>query len=609
MTIFEYFPRSEKKAKSVAVVGDGPTSLYFLKHVIKNRSTDLQVTFFGASKRVGVGMPYEASLVGWENLANIACEEVPDLQVSPHEWLSSQSDSWLLKYGADRRLIGPAFIPTRHLLGEYLESQFQSLLYSAAKIGIPITCMRRTLVTDLVPLDGGVNVLYRNAGSREDETMYFDHVIVATGHSFPQTDSPSGDEQAARVLSSPWPVAKLENISARKIGLIGSSLSAVDACLTLARNNGTFRRDFDGRLTYTPNPDAAALKIVMHSRRGMLPPVRYHFEFPRFEMHSYVGETEIREHMRENKGFLSLDHVFDNVFKSVLKGKSPEFFKKIEGMNLEAFVAFIEDRRRIDTPFELLKEDYLNSVASSRDRTPIFWREVLDDITYTLNFYTRYLNRADRTRLEKYFMPLVTYLVAVLPQQSCEHLLALRAAGCLDLVRIGDDLSIEETGGETVVAFSDPAGDGMKRLSYDLIVDCRGQKPIDVSSFPFRTLVNKGAVRQARLTTDAGSVEEGELMLRGIDVDENLRPLSKSGPPTPGLYILASPIIHGHYPYHSGLPFCNEVARIAAADLHTKALSRNGRRTAVQMELNALDGRALRPSNGKFQEVLSNGNA
>ncbi|APO77221.1 NAD(P)(+)-binding domain-containing protein (plasmid) [Rhizobium etli 8C-3] len=565
--------------------------------------------FFGASRRAGVGMPYEASLVGRENLANIACEEVPDLLVPPHEWLRRQSDNWLLKHGADRRLIGPAFIPTRHLLGKYLEGQFKSLLHSAKKIGMAITCARDTLVTDLATVGDGVNVVYRKAGSQQHDMLYFDYAVMATGHSFPAHNSSAGLARSARILSSPWPVGNLENTGARRVGLIGSSLSAVDACLTMARNSGTFRRDFDGRLNYVPNSDAAALKIVMHSRRGMLPPVRYHFEFPRFEMHSYVGEPEIRTHMAENRGFLSLDYIFENVLKAVLKAKSPEFLEKIESMNLEKFVAFIEDRRRVDKPFDLLREDYLNSIASSRESFPIFWREILDDVTYTLNFYTRYLNRTDRIRLEKSFMPLVTYLVAVLPQQSCEYLLALHAAGHLDLVRTGDDLNIEVTGGVASILFSDPADCGIKRLPYDLIIDCRGQKPIDVSNFPFRTLVNEGAVRQARLGTNTPNDKADELMLSGIDVDERLRPRSEKGMPTPGLYMLASPVIHGLYPYHSGLPFCNEVARIAADDLHAEALARSGRSTAARIDLSGVTGRARRQSTSKYEEVLSHGDA
>ena len=55
------------------------------------------------------------------------------------------------------------------------------------------------------------------------------------------------------------------------VGLLGSSLTAVDACLTIAYALGDFRRVVPGRYEYRPR---RPYTVVMCSRRGLLPGVQ-----------------------------------------------------------------------------------------------------------------------------------------------------------------------------------------------------------------------------------------------------------------------------------------------------------------------------------------------
>ncbi|WP_158269016.1 FAD/NAD(P)-binding protein [Ensifer sp. NM-2] len=579
MAKFEFFSAPERQSpKSVAVVGDGPSALYFLKHIVQHCSSDLQLTFFGQSGRMGGGLCYDASFVGRESLANVACQEIPDLHIPAHEWFLRQPESWLLEHGIDRQEIGPTYVPTRDVLGQYFDGQFRSLLFSAVKAGISITCQRQTVVKDLVPLGGGVNVVYRSADADADETLYFDYVVVASGCSDPGRDNP-----ATNVLPSPWPVSRLEGKSARNIGVMGSSLAAVDACLALARKNGTFQRDCEGRLTYAPHPVAEDLKIVIYAPRCLLPLVRHRSEFQRFSRHSYISDAEIRMHMKDNGGHLSVDYLFEYVLKPVLKVKAPELHAEIEFLGLEAFVASIEDRWHRDDPFALLRKEYLGSVATIRDDGARRWIEVVANIAYTLNFHMRDLVSSEMMRVRQSLTPLVTHLLAMLPLRSCEQLLAVHESGCLTLENAGADIEAKDVKqkNKASVAFRGPQGDDKKKRIHDLIVDCRGHEAMDLGAFPFRTLVGTGVVRPARLTTGATDTEDRRVELGGIDVDSGLHPMSNDGKSSQVISILAAPAIHGLYPHSPGLSLCNELARIVAGDLQRNVLPQKRQLTPV----------------------------
>ncbi|SCY90601.1 Uncharacterized NAD(P)/FAD-binding protein YdhS [Rhizobium sp. NFACC06-2] len=511
-------------------------------------------------------MPYSPKWVGPECLANIACNEIPPLNTLAQDWLLHRSDSWLADHGIARLSLGPGFIPTRAVLGEYLEAQFEELLAATVKMGITVRCVGGVNVSDITPTAEGVAVVFGN-DTESSEILPFDYVVVATGHLWP------GDNASPRIMSSPWPISKLQTANAKKIGLIGTSLSAVDSCLSLAHVNGSFQRDFNGRLKYIPHDVAAGFKITMHSRSGFLPTLRFYFEFPQFELFSYITRTDLHRHIAQNNNRLSLDFVFEDVVKSAIRTKSPELYDVIAPMTVEAFSDFMINSRKSNEPFELLRQDYAASFASIRDRRPIYWKEILDDVTYMLNFYTRYFEAADLLRVREHLMPLISHLVAVLPQKSCEELLALHDAGCLSVEAIGQSWKASVGDGQDSIdlVYEDHFTSKTVTRVYDLLIDCRGQKGIDFKDFPFPTLVETGMVAPAKISaemlSDTGSYQMQDILLGGVNVDEAFHPVSAGGNTVTSLFILSAPLINGIYPYHSGLPFCNEIARIAVAAL------------------------------------------
>lgn len=549
---------------SIAVVGCGPTGLYFLKNIVEVGSPNIVLTFFSATEKLGQGMPYDPSWVGSETLANIACEEIPDLVVPPHEWLAEQSDTWLAERGIRRDQIGPSLIPSRQILGEYFSAQFALLVEKARSRGVTVQYLMGVQVNDIEAITGArFELVFRETASSGPQRLGFDKVVIATGHEWP-TEPP----RFKRYLPSPWPISVLTSFDAKSIGIIGSSLSAVDVCLEIARRNGEFHRDFDGRLEFVPNGEAGDLRIVMHSRRGLLPSQRFHFEYPRIQVHQYMSEKEIRDHIAENGGYLSLDFLFDKSLKQAVAEKSASLHAQIANMDVESFVAFMYRRRQKHDQFDLLRQEYAVSFASIRNREPIFWKEILDDVAYTLNFYAKYLNQRDFLRARDRLMPLVSHVVAFLPQQSCEQLLALHDAGCLGHATISADWSLTEDPDTSKLQLSHISADGAQQSEpYDLIIDCRGQRPAPFEQFPFQTLCRQGLISPARIGSRREHAAPGDtdvMLVGGVDIDDEFRSIDLKGRRNNALFVLAGPHIHGLYPYHSGLPFCNEASKTVA---------------------------------------------
>ncbi|ANP91654.1 MULTISPECIES: FAD/NAD(P)-binding protein [Rhizobium] len=552
---------------NIAIIGGGPTALYFLKHVVDAPLENTVLTFFSSAEQLGPGMPYSPSWVAKEHLANIACEEIPDLEQSPHEWLASQPDGWLADHNIRRAQIGPSFIPTRWVLGEYLNAQFTALAARAASHGIAVQYLNTVKVKDIEAIgDRRFGVIFEGVGGFDAQRLDFDKVVIATGHEWPSDPQPN-----TKFLTSPWPISRLTSTLAKSVGIIGSSLSAVDVCLTIARMNGEFIRDFDGRLEYVPDVLSRDLKIVLHSRRGLLPSLRFHFEYPRIQVHQYISEDEIRDHIAGNGGFLSLDFIFERSLKQAVAQKSVSLYAQIAHMDLEQFIGFMYERRQHHDQFGFLRQEYTTSFASLRNREPIFWKEILDDVAYTLNFYAKYLNKVDFDRTRNWLMPLVSHVVAFLPQQSCEQLLALNDAGHLTQATISGDWSTTEDGGHQIsLSYIDPDTEAKISLNYDLIVDCRGQRPAAFEKFPFPSLARQGTVSPAKIgasrLTQGRSGQENALV-GGVDVDDRFHTIGEGGEVNKSLFVLAAPHIHGLYPYHSGLPFCNEATKIVARAL------------------------------------------
>src|SRR5690606_9697927 len=120
-------------------------------------------------------------------------------------------------------------------------------------------------------------------------------------------------------FDSPYPPNKLALKLNHPVAIKGSSLTAIDAIRTLARHNGTFILDEKDDLIYQSDADSEDFKIVMHSRNGLLPAIRFHQEDPFLANKTLLSNKEVEKNRKNNEGFLELDYIYEKNFKERFK--------------------------------------------------------------------------------------------------------------------------------------------------------------------------------------------------------------------------------------------------------------------------------------------------
>ena len=157
-------------------------------------------------------------------------------------------------------------------------------------------------------------------------------------------------------------------------------------------------------------------------------------------------------------------------------------------------------------------------------------------------------------------MPVYNHLVMFVPYRSVDELIALHKANVLDNIELGFDSEIRDGQIHTQ----------NKILQYDLLINCIGQKNLNIEDFPFKDLVRENYVTQASIKitnsisealTQGCSIYENQLYLPGVAIDDSFQSLSDKMEPT-GLYILSIPLIRGFNPDLSGLPLLNDAAEL-----------------------------------------------
>ncbi len=509
-------------------------------------------------------MPYSAEGANDEHITNVSSNEIPLLVNSLADWIKSVSKDTLDKFHIDPNRFNEYKVLPRLLFGQYLTAQFDLLQKQAREKDIPYEVHYNSQVVDLVdyPEQEMVTVI-----TDDQEKFEFDQVIICTGHNWPH----KLEGKIPGYFDSPYPPVKLALQLDHPVAIKGSSLTAVDAIRTLARHNGTFSKDAKGLLSYQLLEESPNFKMVLHTRNGMLPAVRFHLEDSHLSNDSLLTKEEIAAHVAGNNGFLSLDYIFEKDFKAPIREKEPGFYEKIKDMNLEEFVAaMMELRERLD-PFQLLKAEYAEAEQSIKRRESIYWKEMLGVLSFALNYPAKHLSAEDMLRLQKSLTPLISIVIAYIPQSSSEELLALHQAGVLDLIPVGDESRVEAAAkGGATYHYTDHAG---KELSvyFSTYIDCVGQPHLSYEDFPFKSLLNNKTISPARLKFNSAvegrkAMIEGKevvltrfgdfyLKVSGITINDHFQVVDDYGAFNDRIYVMAVPYIGGYNPDYSGLDF------------------------------------------------------
>ena len=451
--------------KRIAILGGGPSGLFMFKRLIESGNRDYEIEIFERKNHLGMGMPYSAEGANDEHITNVSDNEIPTIFNHIAEWVKVAPEPLLKRFNIIPEKYNEYKVLPRLFFGEYLSAQFDLLIKQADERDIPVKIHLNSNVLDIidVPNQNKVEIIIE-----DQKNAYFDVAVICIGHNWPKKN----EGKIAGYFDSPYPPKKLALKLNHPVGLKGASLTAIDAVRTLARQNGNFYEGSDGKLCFDLDPDSEGFKMIMHSRNGLLPAIRFHLEDSHLGKDATLSKAEIAASIADNDGFLSLDYIFDKNFKEMFITKEPGFYERIKDMNIEAFVEAMMNLRERENPFELFKKEYVEAERSIKRKESIYWKEMLAVLSFAMNYPAKYLSAEDMQRLQKVLMPLISLVIAFVPQSSCRELMALNDAGLLDLVAVGDDSEVKpDTNGGANYMYTNECEEEVN--IHDTVVDGR----------------------------------------------------------------------------------------------------------------------------------------
>ncbi|WP_432769993.1 MAG: FAD-dependent oxidoreductase [Sphingopyxis sp.] len=532
---------------SIAFVGAGPTTIYTLHALLSQTSQPFELAIYEEQPTAGRGTPYRP---GWNDpamLSNIASIEIPPLEQTLLEWLQAQTTSRLAALGIDPAEIGERTFYPRLALGEFFYDQFQALLDRARAQGVAVDVRTRCRVVDAVSEPNAMVLMIRSRSGAMSQRR-FDHVVLATGHQWPE------DPQVRPgYFLSPWPASALAQIPPCRVGVRGTSLSAIDAGVALAVTHGEFVEDAVSGVAYEPAPGTEAFHMTMMSRKGLLPEADFFAPLPYEPLK--ICTPEAMETLIAADGLL-LEPAYA-LFKQELIAADPDYAAEtgLADLDLEEYCERYFANRANADPFEWAQENLAEAERNYETEHTVPWRYAILRMHEVLALIVPHLDAEEYRRFSKHFKPLFVDDYATVPHESIRRMLALHCAGKLDVLAIGDDYRIDShraEGGAVVEAMGESH-------AFPAFIEATGQRPLQAKAFPFPSLLSQGIVRDAQ----PGAAPAAS---RGIAIDDQFHPISDDIPENQ-LFCLSLPFLLGRHPFIQGITSSHEMGLVVAEQL------------------------------------------
>ncbi|HSJ69423.1 MAG TPA: FAD/NAD(P)-binding protein [Anditalea sp.] len=398
------------KMKNICIVGGGACGVAaFIELFIQITSQDLKekvgITIIEKSKKVGYGLAFGTEEKGHllntqSELMGIYSREVSHFT----EWLSNNADRARGKV-EDNGEIETAYT-SRIMYGDYLYEQFSYYLEKAKEIGVDAK-----LVCDEVN-----DINYENGNFlvsiKESDPIVSDYVILALGN--PEATNFKEFEKFNQFLNTPWPSHKVKQLvePGDHVGILGSSLSAIDTIMTLVDNGHKG-------------------KISCFSIEGLLPRVQpiNNKEIDR-EILTLTNVHKIkREHFRAPK--------VTEIFRLFIQEVEKQFGKKLDWKKL--------DRMGGDA-YTYLKEDI---AAAEEGGDPLL--NVAYSLRYDAATLWSWLSRDQKNFFKKWLGPQWTVNRHGMPLANAKKLVPLFESGVLHVfAEVGD---IEHENGSFTISY------------------------------------------------------------------------------------------------------------------------------------------------------------
>lgn len=457
--------------KKVAIVGVGPTGIYTL-HALVERGEPLSVLLYEQAEHAGVGMPYSGENNTESMLANIASIEIPPIYITYLTWLQNQSDEYLAQFNIERMTLHERQFLPRVILGDYYRDRLFAIADKAQSSGFDITLNESSQVTDLRANPHGVSLWINHA----ERPVDVDFAVIATGHQWPEDDDAPRD-----FFPSPWSGLMEAKIDACRVGILGTSLSAIDAAVAVVSQHGFFTTDRNNVPQFIRNPGSQNLKITLMSRTGVLPEADFYCPLPYEPLN--IATEEAIEHVIASGADGLLDRIFQLIVKQ-LQDSAPNWSQQIglENLTADTFsTAYFADRIRHD-PFDWAKLNLLEVERNKQQQHTVAWRYTLLRLHEIIEELVPHLDERDRERFKRGLARVFIDNYAAIPSESIRRLLALHDAGLIAILALGADYERQNEGDTTVIYHNN------QRSEFDVFIDARGQKPLKSKDIPFPTL-------------------------------------------------------------------------------------------------------------------------
>jgi uncharacterized NAD(P)/FAD-binding protein YdhS len=542
----------------IAIIGSGPTGIYTLNGLVHS-SRPLSIAVFESEADPGKGTPYHPHLNDQAMLANIASIELPAICETLVDWLRRQPDTELERLNISRPAISEREFYPRVVLGQFLESQFNQVVERGIAAGHAIDVKPRHRVVD-IQLQAEDIRLTSNRPDGERKDYAFDHVVMATGHNWPETTEIKPD-----YFMSPWPAPVLKSIPPCRVGILGTSLSAIDALITVATAHGAFYLDAAGLLQYQPASDSEQFQAVLMSRKGLLPEADFYCTYPYEPLRTCTAEAV--ETLTGRGSAKLLDDVFE-LFKRELAECDPEYAAWIglPLLTVETFGPAYFSAREAADPFVWAASNLAEAEQNKADRRTVAWRYAILRMHEVVAKAVPHFDKDDLGRFHKFFKAIFVDDYASVPHQSIQRLLALRRAGKIDILKLGSDYKIDTDDSRRGVIIRH----GQETFPFEAFIDATGQASMSVRDIPFPSLLEQGVLKPAAtpegLAIIGSDTEEAFVRTRGVDLDDAFRPKFEQNLCN-RLYCAAISFLLHKMPFVQGITSAHEIGGIVSRAL------------------------------------------
>ena len=511
----------------VVFIGSGPSTLYTLCGLVDCR-IPLEITIFEAGPEAGVGTPYSEKSATASMLANIASIELPPVIETLCQWLNGLDDAALKKLKIMRAEIDERRFYPRLVLGKYFASAFQNLIALAEDNGHRVVFHTQTKVVDISNAQHSVSVKFRQKSGTLQQAS-FDYAVIATGH-----DRGRGPKNKTGLVPA-YPPPRIAGTAVRAIGVLGSSLSAIDVAVSLAEQGGRFSQT-ETPAPYIRDPGFETLSITLLSRQGLLPEADFYCPIPYEPLQFFTdaAAATLPDARLLNTAFA--------LFKKELAANDREYFcsLKLETATADDFAdRYFSHRRNVDA-FIWAGGNLAEAKANYQARKSVPWRYAILRMHEVFGrIYTRF-SAEDKIRFDRGLRLMFIDNYASVPHRSIERILALKDAGLLSLTKLSSDYKTEIKPQSARITTRDGT-----ELFFDMLIDATGQRVLSVNDLAFPTLrLQMMANAQIRAKSE-GDVEK-------LETDDDHR-LSEGANHLLRSFIIAVPFLLNKNPFAQGL--------------------------------------------------------